>query len=287
MNTIVKSEIESAFPAAIGPNGELPKLIDTARDLLVKKTWPYGSIMVGGHVTGAAWTNCHSALDTGGVVWFTRLGGIGIPGVDGSTVHPKIATESQKAWLAWYLGPTSPWSDVVSEHNQDIDFAIEHGLLIVPDHQARNYAYNALIASRFPTEFHECCAIWFDLVKKGVHPNIAMLAVSAKLAPELGHAYNNNHSAIVDNYMLTAKRFEGFARGKPENLLSSQSPACRIWGADDAFSEQWAMGAAFRYPEAFTGAPVRAAPWGAIQIRPFDYINHWQILLKEQERLGL
>lgn len=221
-------------------------------------------------------------------VWWTRLGGIGTSGLDQTQPLKSITTEAGKVWLKWFLSPASPWAPVVHELNQDVDFAIEHGIVIQPDPAKVNFAYNALIASRFPTEFYGCCEVWYDLVKKGVHPSIALVALTATLEKAHGHAWNNGHGAINDAYILYSNRFDNFACGTPveAEFLSYRAPASTIWGVHDATTPTWNAQAAEWYPDAF-GDPVRISPWGGSQQKAFKLETHWNILLKEQERLGL
>lgn len=83
-----------------------------------------------------------------------------------SNVDNKAATE---AWCKWVIEDSTFSHAIITETYEQ---GLKDGVLFNP-HLPANQLLNAMIALRFPTEYPPVVIRWYDLVSKGVEPNVA------------------------------------------------------------------------------------------------------------------
>lgn len=191
------------------------------REIRVPDT--YGHYTVAAGYKGWHQWNCHSSLDrltaVNPIFLWSQLGDIGT--TEGADYGPKdeylgIVSEHQRAFLEWFI-KNSPWSPVLADFNPDIDWAIKHGLVFGNiDTLPANFVFNAVCASRFPTEFRLACRMWYEMAEAGACPRVAF-ALTSLNGWDGGQGHNNAHSAIASGFITAATRYEYFAKeGKPD-----------------------------------------------------------------------
>jgi len=150
-------------------------------------------------------TVCHSALNKGG------------PGT--LFVVSRIDKEGRKKNLRdrvfynWLI-KISPYSSFII--NTRYADAMRRGLIVRTDVPA-NLMVQALVVSRHPWEHTELIDLWYSLVKKGVHPNIAFPLVFFVREEEedkwIYTLHEGNHKAISSKY-LDLEFFKNFMKGE-------------------------------------------------------------------------
>ena len=189
--------------------------------------------------------------------------------------RPTFNREAAVAFYAWAFGPDGPYRAIFEGTEFDPEFAADYGFIFTdPSRFADNFFYNAVIASRFPTEHAAHCTLWHKRVTEhGIHPGLAWWSTYMTL-----YNNNSNHQAfdwarVSETYVLNLCNGvvanpgprtpcnvvwgDAYTGGMSGNNVSSPTPLLDKWRKD--------------YPDL---TPRREA----------DLIK---ILTKEQERLGL
>jgi hypothetical protein len=223
-------------------------------------------VQTGGHDYQA----CHSLLLQGVAANFDGV-------IATLTCHGRsnFNREAALAFYKWAYGPDGPYRLIFIDDEFDAEFAVDYGLLFknIRTHP-ENFIYNAVIASRFPTEHRAHCADWYERVTKhGIHPGLAWW-VSYMVRPNP----NPNHQAF-DWSRVSERYVLNICNGIPANP-GPRRPCNVVWGDVDTGGMS---GNSVSSPDPLIKKWPKLYP-GLNRSKPDDLV---QILLKEQERLEL
>lgn len=96
------------------------------------------------------------------------------------------AEEMTRAYLRWITGKSSPWRSIFpmamslgKQKHFTKKFFYDKGFIFDKlDTAPANFLQNFLIGTRMPKEWPVVCKSWYNLVKDGIHPNVAFVVVS-------------------------------------------------------------------------------------------------------------
>jgi hypothetical protein len=179
-------------------------------------------------------TACHYGLHTPGV------GGV-------KYVLSYIVTRGKelgadgKAFLNWLFN-YSPWHEAFI--TKDVEEAFNTGIVLnvnVPN----NILAGACIASRTPTEFPGRCAAWYEFVKAGVHPHLAMIygVFFQWINGLMVWRPNDGHSALETRY-IGEESVKNFLKHTPDVVNRpykehyTYNKVSVTWGMDGGYYNQ-------------------------------------------------
>lgn len=197
--------------------------------------------------------------------------------------RPGYNRDNAEKFYAWAYGPNGPYR-LLNEVNEFDPALMADEACVFHNIEgfATNYLYNAIIATRFPTEYPWMAAEWVRRVELGVHPALAYWAM---FVPPSKENPNSNHQAFDWRY-VGEDYVKNLAAGHIAYPLREKFPCNAVWGvsADKApLVEEWAK----LYPDLFGMRAVNGAfgTYEALGASRDETLI--EILKKEGQRLEL
>lgn len=151
--------------------------------------------------------------------------GLGYPSISPDWVigylekRPLVKEEVRRAFTEWLVN-FSPFRSVFV--TRDIDSIMKDEFAIVSVDHPQNLMAGALQAMRAMSEHSHASVIWYELVKNGVHPNLAFyLGYAFRTDGKVMYQSHSGHTGCTSPSCTSRETLVNFLMDKPVNLSKS------------------------------------------------------------------